>query len=232
MNSSPKQILVADDEPKIVEFIESYLTNSGYQVHKAGTGKQVLEVFFSQKIDLILLDLMLPDISGEEICQKIRKVSKVPIIMLTAKISEESIIHGLNIGADDYMTKPFSPRQMVARVNAVFRRVSMEPGDTNILSFQNGNFVINLTEHVVKKNGQEISLTPKEFNILTVLAGYPNKVFTRDELIQAAFEGDYDGYDRTIDSHIKNLRGKIEDNPKESSYVVTIRGIGYKFGGD
>lgn len=232
MDDDSKKILVIEDEIKIVEFIESYLLNSGYEVYKAITGREALKIFRSQNIDLILLDLMLPDISGEQICKEIRKNSKVPIIILTAKTSEESIINGLNIGADDYITKPFSPRQMIARVNAILRRVAEENHNPDIVSFNQGDLVINQVDYTVKKAGQTTYLTPSEFKILITLAKRSNKVFTREELINVAFDGDYLGYDRTIDSHIKNLRAKIEDNPKECIYVLTIRGIGYKFGGD
>jgi DNA-binding response OmpR family regulator len=232
MSCEAKKVLVVEDELKIVEFIESYLKNSGYKVYKAENGREALKVFTSEDIDLILLDLMLPDISGEQICKEIRKTSKVPIIMLTAKSSDENIINGLDIGADDYMTKPFSPRQMIARVNALLRRVNDDKdNEMDILSFNQGDLIINQTDYTVKKAGQVTYLTPSEYKILITLAKRANKVFTREELINVAFEGDYLGYDRTIDSHIKNLRAKIEDNPKECVYVLTIRGIGYKFGG-
>lgn len=233
MESDVKKILVVDDEEKIVEFVESYLENSGYDVYKAYTGNDALEIFHSKNISLILLDLMLPDISGEEICKKIRKVSKIPIIMLTAKIEEENILKGLAIGADDYITKPFSPRQLVARVKAILRRVEGEYFNIpNILSFCEGKLIINQTNYEVLKNNQHINLTPSEYKILLTLAKRPNKVFTREELINHAFEGDFIGFDRTIDSHIKNLRYKLETNPKQCKYILTIRGIGYKFGGE
>jgi DNA-binding response OmpR family regulator len=232
MENASKRILIVEDEEKIVEFIESYLLNSGYEVSKALSGRDALSVFNSQNIDLVLLDLMLPDISGEQICKEIRKTSKVPIIMLTAKVEEESILNGLDIGADDYMTKPFSPRQMVARVKALLRRVKEESHSKDVLSFNHGDLMINQTDYTVMKANEIAPLTPSEFKILMALAKRPSKVFTREELINVAFDGDYLGYDRTIDSHIKNLRAKIETDPKECRYVLTVRGIGYKFGGD
>lgn len=232
MGNDSKRILIVEDEAKIVEFIESYLLNSGYTVYKAFTGREALKIFEQQKIDLILLDLMLPDITGEEVCLKIRKNSGVPIIMLTAKSGDENIIKGLDMGADDYMTKPFSPRQMIARVNAVFRRSAPEKDTKNILNFRQGDLVIDTANYTVKKSGSITYLTPSEYKILITLAKRPNKVFTREELIDVAFDGDFFGYDRTIDSHIKNLRAKIEDNPKECTYILTIRGIGYRFGGE
>lgn len=232
MSVNSKRILVVEDEAKIVEFIESYLQSGGYTVYKAFTGREALKLFKQQETDLILLDLMLPDVTGEEICKEIRKSSKVPIIMLTAKSSDENIIHGLDIGADDYMTKPFSPRQMMARVNALFRRVLPQDNNPDILSFGHGDLIIDTASYTVKKSGSVTYLTPSEYKILLTLAKRPNKVFTRDELIHVAFDGDFLGYDRTIDSHVKNLRAKIEENPRESTYILTIRGIGYRFGGD
>ena len=232
MGNDSKRILIVEDEAKIVEFIESYLLNSGYTVYKAFTGREALKIFEQQAIDLILLDLMLPDISGEEVCLEIRKNSGVPIIMLTAKSGDENIINGLDMGADDYMTKPFSPRQMIARVNAVFRRSTPEKETKSILNFHQGDLVIDTANYTVKKSGSITYLTPSEYKILITLAKRPNKVFTREELIDVAFDGDFFGYDRTIDSHIKNLRAKIEDNPKECTYILTIRGIGYRFGGE
>jgi DNA-binding response OmpR family regulator len=230
--NNPKKILIVEDEAKIVEFIESYLLNSGYEVFKAYNGREALKIYAEQMIDMVLLDLMLPDISGEQICKEIRQTSQVPIIMLTAKSSDENIIQGLDLGADDYMTKPFSPRQMVARVNALFRRTTKEDSpDTDILSFCEKDLVISQSDYLVKKKDEAVSLTPSEYKILITLAKRPGKVFTREELIDIAFDGDFLGYDRTIDSHIKNLRAKIEDNSKECNYILTIRGIGYKFGG-
>lgn len=232
MGKECKRILIVEDESKIVEFIESYLLNSGYLVSKAFTGREALKIFEQQEIDLILLDLMLPDIAGKEVLRKVREKSMVPVIMLTAKSGDENIIKGLDMGADDYMTKPFSPRQMVARVNALLRRTSTNQDTSNVLNFRQGDLIIDTSNYTVKKAGQITYLTPSEYKILITLARRPNKVFTREELINIAFDGDFYGYDRTIDSHIKNLRAKIEDNSKECVYILTIRGIGYRFGGE
>lgn len=230
MEENKKRILVVEDEEKIMEFIESYLINSGYEVIKAYSGRAAESKLREERLDMLLLDLMLPDKNGEEILRNLRKESRIPVIILTAKSSEESVINGLDIGADDYITKPFSPRQMVARVNALFRRSEKgESGET--LSFRNGKLMINLENYRVMKEGEDILLTPSEFKLLTTLAKRHGKVFTREELIMIAFDGDYAGFDRTIDSHIKNLRAKLEDNPKEPEYILTIRGVGYKFGG-
>jgi DNA-binding response OmpR family regulator len=228
-----QRILIVDDEPKIVEVIKSYLENSGFVVSFAYNGKDGLKIFEKKAIDLIILDLMLPDISGEEMCKTIRLKSRVPIIMLTAKVIEENIVEGLNIGADDYMTKPFSPKQLVARVNAILRRVSSDNAVlSDILSFNNGELVIDNIKHEVRKNGNIINLTLNEYKFLITLAKNPSRAFTRDELIDKILGYDFEGYDRAIDTHIKNLRHKIEDNTKEPTYILTIYGVGYRFGGD
>lgn len=230
MISDIKKILVVDDEEKIVEFVESYLENSGYIVYKAYNGKDALDIFRREDISLVLLDLMLPDISGESICKEIRKISNVPIIMVTAKIEEDNILEGLEIGADNYIIKPFSPRQLVAKVKAILRRIDGESfNKSSIMSFNKGELVINCSSYEVIKNNQKLNLTPSEYKILLTLAKRPNKVFTREELIYHAFN-DYAGFDRTIDSHIKNLRYKLETDSKKCKYIFTVRGIGYKFG--
>ena len=227
-----KKILVVDDEAKIVEVIQSYLENSGFTVCAAFNGKDALTTFDNVDPALVILDLMLPDITGEEICVKLRKRSRVPIIMLTARSDEESILRGLDIGADDYVTKPFSPKQLVARVIALLRRVEDEPMPlSNLISFNNGDLVIDSLRHEVRKNGEILNLTPNEFRILLSMARYPTKVYTREELVTLALGDDYDGYDRTIDTHVKNIRRKIETDPKKPEYLLTVHGIGYRFGG-
>lgn len=225
-----KRILIVDDEAKLVEVIESYLLNSGYDVYKAYNGKDALNIFNQYKPHLIILDLMLPDMSGEEICKQIRKFSRVPIIMLTAKVAEEEILCGLELGADDYVTKPFSPKQLVARIGAVLRRSSEERNIlSQTLSFNDDDLVIHVLSHEVYKNGVNVRLTPNEYNILLSLIKYCEKTFTREELISIAIGDDFDGYDRVIDSHIKNLRQKIETDPKNPKYIRTIFGVGYRF---
>lgn len=233
MDNDPLNILVVDDEERIVEFVESYLLKSGYAVYKAYNGSDALRLFEQHQIALIVLDLMLPDISGEEICKTIRRTSRVPVIMLTAKAEEEQILKGLDIGADDYVTKPFSPRQLMARIGALLRRTG---GDnyrvSSILSFNNHELVIDTLKHEVTKNGESISLTPIEFNILSTMAKTPSRTYTRDDLIVYALGDDYDGFDRSLDSHIKNLRHKIETDTKNCKYILTVHGLGYKFGGE
>lgn len=227
-----QKILIVEDEVKLIEVIQSYLENEDYIVESALNGNRALSLFDSFKPDLVVLDLMLPDFSGEEICKIIRQHSRTPIIMLTAKSEEESIINGLNIGADDYITKPFSPRQLVARVKTVLRRTKESLGHETALVFNKGDLVLLVESHEVQKNGSFVSLTPVEFELLVRMAKYPKKVFTREELIAFAMGNDYEGNDRTIDTHIKNLRQKIETNPKEPEYILTVYGIGYKFGGE
>lgn len=233
MITDREKILVVDDEIKIVEVVKSYLENSGYSVCEAYTGKTALEMVEKAPPSLIILDLMLPDITGEELCRIIRKESMVPIIMLTAKTEEEDILRGLNIGADDYIIKPFSPRQLVARVEAVLRRagVSALPM-SGALSFNNGDLVVDTVKYEVRKKGAVVNLTPSEYKILVAVIKYPQKTFTREELISLVLGEDFDGYDRTIDAHIKNLRQKIENDPKNPRYILTLYGVGYRFGGE
>lgn len=227
-----KKILIVDDETKIVEVIKSYIENENFHAFSANNGNEAINLFYNIAPDLIILDLMLPDIDGEEICKFLRiKKSKVPIIMLTAKIGEKDILNGLDIGADDYITKPFSPRQLVAKVKALLRRVEVDEfQNTDIYSFNQNDLVIDNISYEVKKSGKPVNLTPNEYNLLITMAKYPSKVFTREELISLALGKNFEGYDRAVDSHIKNLRQKVEDDPKKPIYVETIRGIGYKFG--
>ncbi|MFT8314041.1 MAG: response regulator transcription factor [Clostridium sp.] len=232
MNEDRKKILIVDDEMKIVEVIKSYIENSNFYAFTAANGNEAINLFYNVNPDLIILDLMLPDINGEEICKFLRiKKSKVPIIMLTAKIGEDDILNGLDIGADDYITKPFSPRQLVARVKALLRRVEVDEVQTSdIYSFNQNDLIIDNVSYEVRKAGSLVNLTRNEYNILIAMAKHPSKVFTREELISIALGGDFGGYDRAVDSHIKNLRHKIESDPKVPKYIQTIRGIGYKFG--
>lgn len=233
MDIDSYNILVVDDEEKLVDVIKSYLEHSGYKVSVAYNGIQALDVFEKVSPSLIILDLMLPDLSGEEVCKIIRKKSRVPIIMVTAKIEEENILNGLSIGADDYITKPFSPKQLVARVIALLRRTTDERLPvSNRITYNKDDLVIDFIKRDVRKNGHIVSLTPKEYNVLLSFVKYPSKTFTRDELICLAMGEDFNGYDRTIDTHIKNLRQKIETDPKNPVYILTVHGVGYRFGGD
>jgi len=226
-----RKILVVDDELKILEVVRTLLESKGYEVYTAENADEAFEIFSKEQISLIMLDLMLPGMSGEEICRTIRKKSRVPIIMLTAKAEEADMLGGLGIGADDYITKPFSLKALHARVEAVLRRSSDDLLFSKC-SFNNGELEIDLESRVVRKNGKDIKLTPNEFRILKALIKYPNKVFTREELINMALGEDFDGYDRAIDSHIKNIRQKIENDPRNPAYLLTVHGVGYRFGGN
>jgi DNA-binding response OmpR family regulator len=228
-----KRILIVDDEIKIVEVVKSYLEKEGYAVFSAYNGNDALLAFERAKPSLAILDLMLPDMTGEDICREIRKKSRIPVIMLTAKVEENSILNGFDIGADDYVTKPFSAKQLMSRVAALLRRAGDELTPmANLFSFLNDDLVIDNAKHEVRKNGVDVNLTPSEFKILMALVNHNKKVFTREELVNIALGDDYDGYDRVVDSHIKNLRQKIETNPREPKYILTAHGIGYKFGGE
>lgn len=231
MNS--KKIMVVDDEPNIVAVIRSYLETDGHQVFEAFDGRQAIAVFEKVHPDLVILDLMLPEISGEDVCRRLRNISRVPIIMLTARAEEENIIGGLKLGADDYVTKPFAPRQLAARVEALLRRTANEPVPlAEIVSLDNGTLTVDNLKHEVRKDGKSVNLTPSEYSLLLTLVKYPHKTFTREELVTFTFGEDYEGYDRTIDTHIKNLRQKLETEPKSPRYIMTVHGIGYRFGGD
>ncbi|AAM25604.1 two-component system OmpR family response regulator [Caldanaerobacter subterraneus subsp. tengcongensis MB4] len=225
-----KKILVVDDEIKILEVVKSYLEREGFSVITETNGNNVLDTFKKEKPDLVILDLMLPGISGEELCKRLRQFSNVPILMLTAKVQESDKINGFSIGADDYITKPFSPRELVMRVKAILRRTTDDVPLAEVMSFNNDDLVVDLRAHTVRKKGVVVNLTPNEFKILKILIRNPNRVFTREELIEKVMGFDYEGYDRTIDAHIKNLRQKIEDDTKNPVYIKTVYGVGYKFG--
>ena len=221
-----KTILVVDDEIKIIEVISLYLKNEGYEVVSATNGREAIDKYKANDIDLIILDLMLPDISGEDVCREIRAISDVPIVMLTAKTDESSVLNGYSLGSDDYITKPFSPKQLVAKVNALFKRVIKI--ESSKISF-NDDLIIDLRSSEVIKDNNLVNLTPSEYKILTILAKNPQKVFTREELLDYIIgENDY-VYDRIIDTHIKNLRAKIESDSKNPRYIKTVRSLGYKF---
>ncbi|NOW04229.1 response regulator transcription factor [Clostridium beijerinckii] len=221
-------ILIIEDEKSVSDVVKAYLEREGYGVYSTENGLDGIEVFRKERIDLVILDLMLPDIDGEEVCKILRKISDVYIFMLTAKSTLSDKIEGLNIGADEYLTKPLSPRELTARVNALFRRVRTRK--ENVLSFNNNKLIIDFDKRLVKLSGEEISLTPNEFDILYILASNQGKVFTREAIIERAFGIEFDGSDRSIDVHIKNLRKKIEEDTKSPQYIVTVTKIGYKFG--
>ena len=224
-----KRIVVIDDEQSVREVVQAYLEKDGYHVLVAENGTDGLALAERMNPALIVLDLMLPDISGEEICSEIRSRSDVPILMLTAKASEEERVSGLVSGADDYLVKPFSPRELVARVKAVLRRApSVETPLVESLSFDDGRLEIDTVQHVVRRDGAAVDLTPNEYKLLVTLARYPGRAYSRFELINRVQGYDYEGYERTIDVHVKNLRKKIEPDPAHPRYVETVMGVGYK----
>jgi DNA-binding response OmpR family regulator len=227
--SDNKKIVVIDDEQSVREVVQAYLEKDGYHVFVAGNGGDGLALAERMNPALIVLDLMLPDVSGEEICSEIRSRSDVPILMLTAKASEEERVAGLVSGADDYLVKPFSPRELVARVRAVLRRTQgVETPLVETLSFAGGRLEIDTVQHVVKRDGAAVELTPNEYKLLVTLARYPGRAYSRFELINRVQGYDYEGYERTIDVHVKNLRKKIEPDPAHPCFVETVMGVGYK----
>lgn len=219
------KILVIEDEEKISDIVRAYLEKEGFNVTVAGTGQKAVSLL-KEGFDLVILDLMLPDMEGEDICQTIRGDSNLPIIMLTAKSDEDQRIRGLGIGADDYVVKPFSPRELVARVKALLRRTG---GPRSNISFNKGDLVIDPSRFEVIKSNSPVVLTPTEFKLLQCMSGHPGQVFTRLQLVNVILGYDFEGYDRTIDAHIKNIRHKIEDNQRSPVYLKTVYGVGYKF---
>lgn len=222
------KILLVEDEAKIAEAVRLYLERDGFGVVIAPTGADALHAV-REGFDLIILDLMLPDMRGEDICTAIREFSDVPIIMLTAKSSEDDRIAGLGIGADDYVVKPFSPRELVARVKAHLRRTMK--AERTVLSFNSRDLIIDDRAHEVRKIGKVVALTNTEYRILLSLAEHPELVLSRQQLINAAQGLDFEGFDRVVDAHIKNIRHKIEDNPQQPAYIRTVYGVGYRFSG-
>jgi len=221
-----KKIFVVDDEPQIVKVLKAYLEKAGYQVVTASDGGAVLSIFQREKPDFLILDLNLPGMDGLDICKAIRRDSNIPILMLTARIEETDRLIGLELGADDYVIKPFSPREVVARVKTIFRRTTAEPEKPDII--QVGPILIDLDRHTVSRAGQSIELTPTEFEILVTLAKQPKRVFSRLQIMEQAQGDAFEGYERTIDAHIKNIRLKLEPNPKKPVYIQTVFGLGYK----
>jgi len=219
-------VLVVEDEKKISDIVRAYLEKEGDRVRVAENGNEALTLF-REGPDIIVLDLMLPDMTGEELCSTIRESSEVPIIMLTAKSGEEDRIKGLGIGADDYLVKPFSPRELVARVKAHLRR----SGKTRkkVLSYNRGSLRMDLERHEVVKEGSPLQLTLTEFKILTALAENHGRILSRNQIVNIVQGYDFEGYDRTIDAHVKNLRHKVEKDSKSPEFIQTVYGVGYKF---
>lgn len=223
-----RRILLVEDEKTIRDTVGAYLEREGYWVTPAEDGQEALEQFSKHRFDLVVLDLMLPKISGEQVCRAIRDSSDVPIIMLTAKGELEDRVAGLELGADDYLVKPFSPRELVARVRALLRRahVGAEPQRDRLVY---GPLEIDVAGHKAYLNGAELDLTASEFKLLTTLSRYPGRVYSRMELVEKVLGYDFEGYERTIDSHVKNLRAKLDDDPRDPSFIYTVHGVGYRF---
>lgn len=220
-------ILVVDDEPKIVKLARDYLEKSGFRVETAANGRDAVAAFRHGRPHLIVLDLNLPEMDGLDVCRTIRRESDIPIIMLTARAEETDQLIGLELGADDYVTKPFSPRTLVARVRAVLRRVQGDVHQPDLL--RTADLEIDLKGYRVSRAGNPIELSRTEFSLLRILAEAPGQAFTRAQLLNQLHGYAYDGYDRSVDAHIKNLRRKLEPDPSEPRYVLTVYGIGYKF---
>ena len=222
-----RKILVVDDDKKTVDLIRLYLEKDGYRVTVAYDGRQALELARQKRPDLVVLDLMLPEVDGLDVCRILRAESKVPVIMLTARTTEEDKLLGLDLGADDYVTKPFSPRELLARVRAVLRRAGEEQ-EKGPPELHFGDMTVDLLRHKVQVRSEVVTLTPTEFKLLEILVRDPGRAFTRLELVERAFGYDYEGLERTVDTHVLNLRKKIEPDPCKPTYVQTVYGVGYK----
>jgi two-component system alkaline phosphatase synthesis response regulator PhoP len=225
LDMSGKKVLVVDDDAKTVELVKLYLNRDGYRVLTAYNGNDALQMARESQPDLIVLDLMLPGISGLDVCRTLRKESEVPIIMLTALTTDDDRLTGLDLGADDYVTKPFSPRELAARVRAVLRRLPGERGPDKI---EHGALSVNFLKHEAFLEGKPLGLTPVEFKVLGALVKEPGRVFSRAQIIEKALGHDFDGFDRTIDVHILKLRRKLEPDPRHPRFIKTIYGAGYK----
>jgi DNA-binding response OmpR family regulator len=221
-------ILVVDDEARIVKLVRDYLERAGFDVLGAFDGEMALMLARREQPDLIILDLMLPGVDGLDVCRRLRRESGVPIIMLTARVEEADRIVGLELGADDYVSKPFSPGELVARVRATLRRASGEVGPPTVLRASDVELdTASLTASIA---GDPVDLTPTEFQLLATLVRQPGRIFSREQLLEAVHGVAFEGYDRSVDSHIKNLRRKIEPDPRKPRYIQTIYGVGYRFG--
>jgi DNA-binding response OmpR family regulator len=225
-----KKVLIVEDEKKLVNILKAYLEQAGFGVVTASDGQQALTVFRHEKPALVLLDLNLPVMDGLDVCRALRKESSVPIIIVTARVEETDRLIGLELGADDYISKPFSPREVVARVRAVLRRTEGEPTRAETLTAD--DLTLDLTKHSARLENRELELTPTEFDLLAVLMQTPGRTYTRLQLLDRVQGEAFDGYERTIDAHIKNLRQKIERDPKSPRYILTVFGVGYKFAED
>jgi len=223
-----RTILVVDDNPKIVEVLDAYLRADGFDVVTAADGPAALAAVQAHRPDLALLDIMLPGIDGLELTRRFQREHDLPVILVTARIEEIDRLIGLEVGADDYIGKPFSPREVVARVKAVLRRIDRAPADGDTATLRVGDMTVDPDSRTVELAGSPITLTRTEFDLLTVMAARPGRVYSRMQLMEAAQGFAFEGYERTIDAHVKNLRRKLGDDPKEPRYIQTVFGVGYK----
>ena len=226
----PATVLLVEDERKLRELVRSYLERAGFTVLSTGSGAEAITLAASAAPDLVILDLGLPDVPGETVAREVRAAAPVPILMLTAKSSEEDRIAGLELGADDYVTKPFSPRELVLRVQAILRRGSPAAAARDIRSYGGGTLVIDEPRRLTTVRGAQVELTPTEWGILVALATTPGRVYSRFELINRVRGYEFEGYERTVDSHVKNLRRKIGDDPGSPAVIQTVLGGGYRLG--
>lgn len=225
-------VLVVEDDHKLSRIVRAYLEGADFRVSSASTAAEALQKAEEELPLAVILDLGLPDRSGEELCQDLKELADIPIIMLTAKSSEEERIAGFALGADDYVVKPASPRELVCRLKAILKRYDTGSMSTTLLSFNNAALVINGKRHELFSKGEPLQITPTEFKLLLTLASAPHRTFTRDELVSKALGYQFDGYERSIDAHIKNLRQKIEDDVKNPRFLKTVYGVGYLFCGE
>jgi len=223
-------VLMVEDEVELVRVLRDYLERAGFRVQTASTGPEAVSQFQHSTPDIVLLDLNLPGMDGLDVARAMRRTTSVPIIMVTARVDEADRLVGLELGADDYVVKPFSPRELVARIRTVLRRARQEPESPEVL--QAGSVVVDLKRHTVEVAGRRVELTPSEFELLTALVREPGRAFSRLQLLESSQGGAYQGYERTVDAHIKNLRAKIESDPRHPHFILTVFGVGYRFSDD
>ncbi len=223
-------VLIVEDDPTTTDLVRLYLRRDGYRVLTASDGLEGLNVARESRPDLVVLDLMLPKVDGLTVCQDLREESNVPIVMLTAMVDEEDRLRGLDLGADDYLTKPFSPRELAARVRAVLRRTGKFAAEQGPRRMSRGGLTVDVERHTAEVDGRKVKLTPTELRLLAALMQEPGRVFSRDSLINRVFGEDFEGFDRTVDTHVANLRRKLEGSAERPRYIQTVYGTGYRFG--
>ena len=226
------KILVVDDDPNVVELVRLYLERDGHEVLIANDGVAGLEMARAELPDLIVLDLMMPRMDGMEVCRTLRAESSVPVVMLTAMVEEDDRLAGLDLGADDYVTKPFSPRELAARVRAVLRRTARDRDNTGPDLLESGRFAVDLRQRTVRVAGTPVTLTPTEFRLIALLVREPGRTFTREQIIDRVFGYDFDGFDRTVDAHMSSLRRKVDAVPGTAKQIQTVYGSGYRLNHD